>query len=119
MDLDWTIQHRAMLIFIYGAAGIVVSMLFWPFASESFKLRVDAFFDKMRTSVDSEKEIGVSRNWARYRMLGFFSVGILSVRASGRVAWVLFRSQPSGLCGLADGTYALEIVGLPGYNHRK
>jgi len=108
-DAGWTIQHRAMWIFVFGALGTVVSVLCWRFASPACRERVEEFFQNMRMPVDFSKEIGVSKNQNQLRMLGFSSAGIGAVLSllllvpnswGGRVGILFVAGFIGGIGGL-------------------
>jgi Na+/proline symporter len=66
----WTIQDRAMWIFIFGIAATLLCIPFYRRSPVSYKEKVDVFFKTMRTPVDFEKEIGESRDFQQLRLLG-------------------------------------------------
>jgi len=74
--IDWTIQERAMWIFIFGIIGSVCTMPFYNRSPAEYKTQVEEFFITMHTPVDFEKEIGVSRNLRQLLILGRSSLSI-------------------------------------------
>ena len=91
-DIQWTIQHRAMWIFIFGIIGTLTSMPFYRFSSEDYKQLVRDFFTRMHTPVDYVKEIGISRNYEQLNILSKTSYGI-------GLSMLLFLLIPNPLSG--------------------
>jgi len=69
-DNPWTIQERSMWVFIFFVLGTVISMPFYRRSSEAYKKQAGEFFTRMRTPVDFEKEIGVTKDYEQLRLMG-------------------------------------------------
>jgi len=67
---EWTIQHRAMWVFIYGIASTLLCMAFWRRTSAKARASVAEFFRTMHTPVDYEKEIGPSVDYRQLKLMG-------------------------------------------------
>ena len=67
---SWTLQDRLLWIYIFGAIGCLLSLPVWRIASDAYKERVRAFYEKLHTPVDFESEIGVSQDATQYKILG-------------------------------------------------
>jgi len=108
-DIQWTIQHRAMWIFIFGIIGTLVSIPFYRFSTESYRKMVEDFFITMHTPVDYLKEIGVSKSYAQLNILGKASAGI-------GMTLFLFLLVPNDIYGrlgvLFVSSFCLAIGGL-------
>lgn len=72
----FTIQERAMWIFIFGIIGTLISMPFYKRSPEGYKRRVDDFFRLMRTPIRDDEQEGESRAYAQLILLGRSSVGV-------------------------------------------
>jgi Na+/proline symporter len=70
LGIEWTIQDRALWIFVFGIVGTLLTMPFYRFSSDDYKRMVEEFFTTMHTPVDFLKEIGVSRNYQQLDILG-------------------------------------------------
>jgi Na+/proline symporter len=68
--IEWTIQDRALWIFIFGVFGTLLTMPFYRFSTEAYRRQVEEFFTTMHKPVDFLKEIGVSRNYQQLDILG-------------------------------------------------
>jgi solute:Na+ symporter, SSS family len=68
--LGWTIQDRAMWIFIWGTLATFLCIALNRFSSKKQKEQIEAFFVTMHTPVDFEKEIGQSTDYAQARLIG-------------------------------------------------
>jgi Na+/proline symporter len=80
-DNPWTIQDRSMWVLIFAAIGTLICMPFYRRSSAAYLKQSDAFFDRMRTPVDFEKEIGVTRDFDQLRLMGntcLIAAGLLS-----------------------------------------
>lgn len=78
-DNPWTIQERALWIFLAGILATVVSMAFYRYSSEAYKKRVAEFFVTMRTPVDFLKEIGESKDYTQLKIMGMTAIGLGSL----------------------------------------
>jgi solute:Na+ symporter, SSS family len=72
----WTIQDRAMWVFIAGIISTALCVPFYSRSSVAYKKRVTRFFELMHTPVDYAKEIGRSRDYEQLRIMGFTTMGI-------------------------------------------
>ncbi|MEX0332017.1 MAG: sodium:solute symporter [Puniceicoccaceae bacterium] len=108
-DIQWTIQYRAMWIFIFGFVGTAVSLPFYRYSSKEFKELTETFFKTMHTPVDFLKEIGVSKNYQQLVILSRTSIGI-------GLSMLLFLLVPNSLGGrisiLFVGGFCLTVGGL-------
>ena len=66
----WTIQERAMWIFIAGTIATVACMPFFKYSSVKYRNRIKEFFEMMHTPVDYAKEIGASRDYSQLYLIG-------------------------------------------------
>jgi len=69
-DNPWTIQERIMWVFIFFIVGTLISMPFYRRSSEAYKKQATEFFKRMRTPIDFEKEIGVTRDYDQLNLMG-------------------------------------------------
>lgn len=100
----FTIQGRAMWIFIFGLIGTVICMPFYKRTSEAYKQKVEDFYKMIRTPIRDDEQEGESKAYAQLIMLGRSSLGIgiamlllLLVPSDAVGVWsVLFIS---GFCG--------------------
>ncbi len=67
-DNPWSIQQRAAWVFIFSLAATLATIPFFKNASQEYKDRLKAFFERMHTPVDFKDEVGVSKD-ARQGML--------------------------------------------------
>ena len=72
----WSFQQK---VFTNLAVGIVVYLLtmpFWNRTPEVYKRQAQAFFDRMLTPVDFEKEIGIPNDLRQLKIIGSFAAVI-------------------------------------------
>ncbi len=69
-DNPWTIQHRAMWIFITGVAATIACVPMWKWAGKKQREHIDEFFETMKTPVDFEAEIGEGTDRAQAKLIG-------------------------------------------------
>ena len=114
-DIQWTIQHRAMWIFIFGIVGTAVSIPFYRYSSKEYKELAESFFKTMHTPVDFLKEIGVSKNYQQLIILSRTSLGI-------GLSMLLFLLVPNSLGGrmgvLFVAGFCLGVGGLLSWGSR-
>ena len=72
----FTIQGRAMWIFIFGIVGALVCMPFYKRSPESYKKKVEDFYKLIRTPIRDDEHEGTSRAYAQLMLLGTSSLGI-------------------------------------------
>lgn len=73
-DISWTIQERAMWIFIFGVISTAISVLLSKRNSPEYNKQEAAFFDTMATPIDFEKEIGGAFDGRQLIVMGNASV---------------------------------------------
>ncbi len=71
---SWPIQDRLMWIYLFSAAGCLLSLPLWRFAGPEYRQRVAAFYQRMHTPIDYDKEIGVSNDRFQYLAIGGVTV---------------------------------------------
>lgn len=96
-DVIWTIQDRALWIFVFGAIGTVLSMPFYRRSPREYREQVEAFFVQMRTPVNFEQEVGASRTAWQLRLLGRSTLGI----GFAFLLFLLMPNEPAGRWGIA------------------
>ncbi|MBD5780049.1 hypothetical protein IEN85_11160 [Pelagicoccus sp. NFK12] len=104
----FTIQQRAMWIFIFGAIGTVVCRPFYKGTSAAYKKKVEDFYQLIKTPIRDDEQEGESKAYAQLMLLGRASVGIgiallllLFVPSDSTGVWsVLFISSFCGGIGL-------------------
>lgn len=74
--VTWTIQDRSLWIFVFGAAATLLTIPFYRYSPCAYRDQVERFFTRMRTPVDFNQEIGVSRTAWQLRLLGRSTLGI-------------------------------------------
>lgn len=72
----FTIQQRAMWIFIFGFVGAFVCMPFYRRTSPAYKKKVEDFYKLIRTPIRDDEQEGESRAYAQLILLGRSSVGV-------------------------------------------
>ena len=79
MGWDTPFHERAMGIFVTCCVVYAGSGFFWQTASEEYRARVEAFFERMHTPVDFEKEVGGGNDLSQLKILGGFTatIGVL------------------------------------------
>jgi len=76
MGLDWNFQEKVFIIGGASTVGFLLSALFWKRTSVDYQNQVEAFFTRMHTPVDFEKEIGEANDLSQLKILGNFVFGI-------------------------------------------
>ncbi|MFC0535405.1 sodium:solute symporter family transporter [Pelagicoccus mobilis] len=89
----FTIQQRAMWIFIYGIIGALVCMPFYRRTSDAYKRKVEDFYKLIRTPIRDDEHEGVSRAYGQLVLLGRSSVGV-------GLALLLLLFVPNELAGI-------------------
>lgn len=69
-DSPWTIQDRAMWIFIAGTLATLVCIPFYRIANSAQRQQIEEFFSTMRKPVDFAKEIGGSTDRQQAKLVG-------------------------------------------------
>lgn len=78
-DHPWTIQDRAMWIFIAGIIAVAICVPLEKWSREAQRERVKAFFKNMTTPVDFASEIGESTDKQQAKLVGFSTLFVGSV----------------------------------------
>lgn len=73
---NWPIQDRLAWVYAFSLVGCLVSLPLWRIASARYRKQVEAFYKKMHTPVDFEKEIGADEDYMQYKVIGWTSVVI-------------------------------------------
>lgn len=89
----FTIQQRAMWIFIYGIVGALICMPFYRRTSDAYKKKVEDFYKLIRTPIRDDEQEGVSRAYGQLILLGRSSVGV-------GLALLLLLFVPNDLAGI-------------------
>lgn len=102
----WTIQDRAMWIFLTGCIATLACLPFYRWTNPQQKRKIDAFFTRMHQPVDFAKEIGEATDKLQARLIG------LSTSALGSVMFLLLL-LPNDLLGrLWIGAVAASVTGI-------
>ncbi|HEY1684867.1 MAG TPA: hypothetical protein VGG19_08895 [Tepidisphaeraceae bacterium] len=72
----WTYQQKVFLNVLAGSVSFLATMPFWRYAPLAYREQVVAFFTRMHTPVDFEKEVGAANDTQQLKMIGGFSVAI-------------------------------------------
>jgi Na+/proline symporter len=78
---EWFIQDRLPWIYLAGAIGLLISISLWRYVKAGDKKNIEAFFIKMHTPIDFEKEIGSSNDHVQLNMVGISAL-IMSAMVS-------------------------------------
>ena len=66
----WLFQDKLFWIIGCSMGGTLLSMLFYNTGSQAYRDKMDAFFKRIRTPVDFEKEVKVDRDRFQFRLMG-------------------------------------------------
>ncbi len=104
----FTIQQRAMWIFIFGILGAAVCMPFYRRAPAAYKKQVEDFYKLIRTPIRDEEHEGTSLAYVQLKLLGRSSVGVglallLLLLIPNDALGVLSVLFISGFCGGIGG----------------
>lgn len=72
----WTFQQKVLVNLVAGSAGFVLTMPFWAYSAAAYRQMVDAFFTRMRTPVDFDKEVGKPNDQRQLAIIGGFMIAI-------------------------------------------
>lgn len=72
----WTFQTRVFTNLAVGSAAYLLTLTAWRSATPAYRAKVDAFFTRMHTPVDFEREIGEASDDRQLRFIGLFALGI-------------------------------------------
>jgi Na+/proline symporter len=75
-DHSWTIQDRAMWIFIAGILATLVCIPLSRFENSRNRKQIEEFFKTMRTPVDFAKEIGQGNDHQQAKLVGYSTLFI-------------------------------------------
>jgi Na+/proline symporter len=117
-ESPWTLQDRALWIFIAGFAATLLCIPFYRMASGSEKTRIDTFYKNIRTPVDFAKEIGQANDWVQARLIGRST---LVVGAGISLLLVLPNDGLARLCifGVAAAVAAIGALLILASRHRE
>jgi len=102
-------------VFLMTAVCIIptlISTLFWKHTNPEFRERVDAFFIKIHTPIDANKEVGVSADKALLNTVGTYALTIASL-----ILLLIFgcdnwpeRLTVLGICGFLGSIGGIMLV---------
>lgn len=114
----WTIQHRTLLIFLFGGIATLICRIFYEQSTSSSKSQAESFFQQMLTPVDFAKEVGQSNN---YEQLHLVSLAVIAT--GGLMHLLLLVPNPwTGRLGVLFVAWFILLVGLlmrQGARHEK
>lgn len=106
----WSFQATVYLNLGVGSGVFFLSMLAWPRTGPAYREQVAAFFQRMHTSVDFEREVGGGTDLRQLNLLGCFAM------ATGALVMLLapFTDSMAGALqtGFVAGTLVLTGVGM-------
>jgi SSS family transporter len=107
--LKWNYEQRILWIGLTGATGFLSTIPFWSTSTVTYREKVNAFFKKMHTPVDFEKEIGGATDTRQLKIIGWFALAIglfisllslLPNPTAGKIQIVCLAGSIAGLGGL-------------------
>lgn len=69
----WSFQQKVFTNISVGVVVYLLTMPFWKYAPESYRVQANAFFERMLTPVDFEKEVGVPNDLRQLKIIGRFA----------------------------------------------
>lgn len=101
-DTGWSYQVKSCYVLLGGASMYFLSMLFYKSTPQTLKVKWDAFYQKMETPVDFEKEVGDANDGEQLVQIGKFAVVLGSL-----IGLLIFLENPvwGRLCILAVTTF--------------
>lgn len=104
----WTIQDRAIWIFVFGAVGVGVSLLLRRWEHSANRARINELFGRMHRPVTASEEEGVSMDTRQSRMMGNISL------AAGVFLLCLgfFPNTPGDRIAVLFVPFSVLLVGL-------
>jgi len=73
---EWSYQASVFSIVAAGTLSFLLTLPFWRASSTTYQEKVEAFYRKMHTPVDFEKEVGQANDESQLRIVGFVSLSI-------------------------------------------
>lgn len=73
---NFSYARSVFTIFTAGAISFAFTSFFWRYSSPAYKERVAAFYRKMFTPVDFEKEVGHANDLSQLRIVGYVALAI-------------------------------------------
>lgn len=70
----WAFHEKVFWNLGTGTLAFFATMPFWRFASEQYRERVNAFFTRMHTPVDFEREVGSGNDLSQLKIIGLFAI---------------------------------------------
>jgi len=86
----WTIQDRALWIFVFGVLGVVVSLLVQRWENPANRKKINELFEQMHTPISGEEEEAMAMD-TRQSLL----MGNISLAAGGFLCLLLFFPNTS------------------------
>lgn len=74
MTVAWEV--RIFVQFAVGSAAFFMTRLWWSRVSATDRAAIDAFFERMNTPVDFEREVGQASDLSQLRIVGWFSLAV-------------------------------------------
>ncbi|MAY75296.1 MAG: hypothetical protein CMJ31_11365 [Phycisphaerae bacterium] len=107
---SWSYQRQVFINVAVGVGAFVATIPFWKTAGARYRAHVDAFFTRMHTPVDFEKEVGQANDGNQLRVIGVFAmliggfVGLLMVipgnDLAGRLSILFVAASVAGVGAL-------------------
>jgi len=73
-EQTWSFQQKLLANLAVGCAAFMLTRAFWPTTSHAYRRQVAAFFRRMHTPVDFEREVGEANDGDQLKLLGWFLV---------------------------------------------
>lgn len=108
-DTPWTIQDRAMWVFIFSAIGVLICHFVFPKASQAQKDQIDTFFKLIKTPIDPEEEGHSACDTSQFTIIGYSSIAI---GAATQGTHFLAENLIGHLCILFVGIFMMICGGL-------
>ena len=80
IDFSWprtlSFQQKVLGGLLAGSISFLITKMFWSKASNEYRAQVAAFFTRMHTPVDFEKEVGAANDTQQLSMIGGFTIAV-------------------------------------------
>ena len=72
----WSFQEKVFTNSTVGTVAYLMTVPFWKFESPAYAAQARSFFERMKTPVDFEQEIGVPNDLSQLKIIGSFAAVI-------------------------------------------
>ena len=88
----WSFQQKVFINMAVGVVAYLLTMPVWKYASDQYRNQTHAFFERMMTPVDFEKEVGAPNDLRQLKIIGSFAAVM-----GGLICLIVLVPNPLGI----------------------